>query len=156
MAQRTFVDGEVLTATLTNTYLMGEGGAWTSWTPAVTQSGSVTVTNTRSRYARWGRRIEFVCDLAVTGSGTGNNIITVTLPVTSASQHTVFGGGYLFDTSSGIYYPLLTVGGSTTVAHLLDGAVRATPQLGLTGSSFNAALASGDIIRLGGTYEAAS
>ena len=86
MAQITFADGDVPTAAQLNTYTTGEGGAWTSWTPTVTQSGSVTVTNTRSRYARWGRKIEVTISLSVTGSGTSSNQITVSLPVTAAAS----------------------------------------------------------------------
>lgn len=158
MAQKTFVDGDVLTASDINTYLMGEGGAWTSWTPVVTQSGTVTFTNTRSRYARYGRTIHFSIDLIVTGSGSGNNAISITLPVTAAAAACVSGGsGNLFDASVPATYPFIVGPSTTTTFQLMDSATASnTPQLGLTGSSMSAGLAVNDIIRVSCTYEAAS
>lgn len=158
MAQKTWVAGDVVTAADTNLYLSGEGGAWTTWTPVVTQSGTVTLSNTRSRYARYGRTIHFSIDIQMTGSGTGNNAISVTLPVTAAAANSVTGGsGYLYDVSIPAYYPCLVGPSTTTAINLIDSATASnTPALGLTGSSFSAALASGDVIRVSGTYEAAS
>lgn len=154
MAQKTFVDGDVLTASDVNTYLMGEGGAWTSWTPTVTQSGSVTVTNTRSRYARYGRTIHFTCYLTVTGSGTGNNEIAIALPVTAAASGDYIGQGFFFDASTTTSYPAYALAISTTACYL------ATPSngigIGKTGSAIDVALAASDILQISGTYEAAS
>ena len=156
MAQKTAWDGAALTEADINTYLMGEGGAWTSWTPTVTQSGAVTVTNTRSRYARYGRTIHFSLELTVTGTGTGSNAIIVSLPVTAADSSGASGiTGHIRDDSSGINYAFIGYGTSTTTFRLkstsTDGA------LGLLGSTtFTAALASGDLIFASGTYEAAS
>ena len=155
MAQYTFADGDVLSATQVNTYLMGEGGAWTSWTPAVTQSGSVTVTNTRSRYARYGRTIHFSTQLAVTGTGTGSNAITVTLPVTAAVADMTIGTGIFQDASTGVYYPAILYCTTTGVFELWDPQASSTV-VAIGNSTFAGALASGDIFRLSGTYEAAS
>ena len=156
MAQKTFVDGDVLTASDINTYLSGEGGAWTSFTPTVTQSGSVTVTNTRSRYARWGRRIEFTIDLAVTGSGTTGNAITVSLPVTAASANQVVGSGFVFDNGSG-NLPCIAFASTTSVLAFLPTWVNtATGFLGTATGGGSFALASGDEITVWGSYEAAS
>lgn len=155
MAQKTFTAGSVLTASDINTYLSGEGGAWTTWTPAVTQSGSVTVTNTRSRYARYGRTIHFVCSLSVTGAGTSLNAITVTLPVTAASGGNVCGEGFIFDSSAGINYVGMAYLFSTTLMTLVP-AASTSGSLELGAQTFTAALASGDIINVRGTYEAAT
>lgn len=137
---------------------MGSAGAWTSWTPTVTQSGSVTCTNTRSRYSRYGRTIHFSIDLIVTGSGTGNNAITISLPVTAAAAACVTGGsGTLYDASVPATYPFVAGPSTTSAFQLIDSATASnTPQLGLTGSSMSAALATNDIIRCSCTYEAAS
>jgi hypothetical protein len=156
MAQYTFTDGEVLTASLTNQYLMGEGGAWTSWTPVVTQSASVTVTNTRSVYARYGRTIHFSLDLAVTGTGTAANAVVITLPVTAAAAGNVTGiTGYIQDSSVGDIFTGIGFPTSTTTFRL-RGTQSATGIAALGAVWFTAALASGDTIRCSGTYEAAS
>jgi hypothetical protein len=154
VAQKTFTSA-VLTASDVNTYLMGEGGAWTSWTPTVTQSGSVTVTVTRAKYARYGRTIHFTCQVSVTGTGTASNPIYVSLPVTAVSGVGEHGGsGYLYDSSSATYYPCVIVGATTTTFQML-GTASTAPTLG-GGGGFTAALASGDAIVVAGTYEAAS
>ena len=154
MAQKTFTSA-VLTASDVNTYLMGEGGAWTSWTPTVTQSVSVTVTVTRAKYARYGRTIHWTCQLAVTGTGTAANPIYVSLPVTAANGIDSHGGsGYLYDSSAATFYPCVILGATTTTFQMLGTAATA-PTLG-AGGGFTAALASGDGITVAGTYEAAS
>lgn len=155
MAQKTAWDGATLTESDINTYLMGEGGAWTSWTPTVTQSGSVTVTNTRSRYARYGRTIHFTAQLSVTGSGTGSNAITISLPVTAAASAQMVGVGLLVDSSASLIYPSVLLASSTTALQMRDTtAVGADGRLGF--AVFTAGLASGDTIQISGTYEAAS
>lgn len=158
MAQKTSWTGAALTQSDINTYLMGEGGAWTSWTPAVVQSGSVTTTNTRSRYGRWGRLIVLTTQLAVTSSGTGTNVVTISLPVTAATSSGIqIGAGAIIDTSAGTEYRGVPYLASTTTL-----ALRATATdggavgLGATGSTFTAGLASGDSIEVSMIYEAAS
>ena len=152
MAQKTFVS-EILTASDVNLYLAGEGGAWTSWSPVVTQNVNVTITNTRSRLARYGRTIHFQIDVEVTGTGTGANDIFVSLPVTAASSSVVMGTGWIFDSSSGIAYagPVQTT--TTNVMKVLATGTGG----GFYGSqTMTVGLASVDIIRLTGTYEAAT
>ena len=155
MAQKTAWNAAALTEADINLYLMGEGGAWQSWTPTVTQSGSVTVTNTRSRFARYGRTIHYTLDLAVTGTGTAANAITVTLPVAAAAGSlTVVGSGRITDISVAANFTGLAINTSTTVMSLLPTTGTAGNYLGAT--NFTAALASGDTITISGTYEAAS
>jgi hypothetical protein len=155
MAQKTAWDAATLTESDINTYLMGEGGAWTSWTPTVTQSGSVTVTNTRSRYARYGRTIHFSAQLVVTGSGTSSTAISISLPVTAASADTTIGTGVFIDASTGNYYPAILYASTTTAFQLWDSTVSSTV-LVVGNANFSGALASGDVFRVSGTYEAAS
>jgi len=155
MAQKTAWDGIVLTESDINTYLSGEGGAWTSWTPAVVQSGAVTTTNTRSRYGRWGRLIEYNFSVAVTGSGTGANAITVSLPATAAAAGIVIGQGFMSDSSTGNFYPFLLYMDTTATCQLMRTSTDATAfTLGTVG--FTDGLASGDGITGTGVYEAAS
>jgi len=155
MAQKTAWNAAALTEADINLYLMGEGGAWTSWTPTVTQSGSVTVTNTRSRFARYGRTIIATFNLSVTGTGTASNSVSVSLPVTAAASGIASGTGALTDASASITYLAVTWIGSTTAINLFgtstDGA-----GVALGSAIFTAALASGDTLQATLVYEAAS
>ena len=154
MAQKTFIS-EILTSADVNLYLAGEGGAWQSYTPTVTQSGSVTVTNTRSRFARYGRTIHVSVKLTVTGSGTASNAVNISLPVTAASTDAAAAGsGSIFDTSVTVDHRGLPFLNSTTVFAFVPTANTASGALGANG--FTAALAVGDVISAGFTYEAAS
>lgn len=161
----TGVEGRCIFETDTNLLLtydgsswvqMGATGAWVSWTPTVTQSGSVTVTNTRSRYTRHGRTIHFSINVSVTGSGTASNEIVVSLPVEAASANdiTAAGTGLVYDDSVGIVYPGIMYPSSTTAFRLKASDV--STGVSLIGSgAFAAGLASSDWIRVSGTYEAA-
>lgn len=53
------------------------GLTWVGFTPTLTQSGSVTVTVTRARYSIVGKTAIVQIALAVTGSGTGGNDISI-------------------------------------------------------------------------------
>ncbi len=155
MAQKTAWTGATLTQSDINTYLMGEGGAWTSWTPTVTQSGSVTVTNTRSRYARYGRTIIYTARLKVTGSGTGANAVIISAPVTAASSLELCGTGVIYDSSATTYYPGIAQLTTTSTIWLFDTRTSTSaPILGTVG--FTAGLANNDEIYVAGSYEAAS
>jgi len=158
VAQKTSWDGAVLSEADINTYLMGEGGAWTSWTPTATQSGSVPVTVTAAGYARHGRLIHFRAVLAVTGSGTGANTVVFSLPVACAGGHNLnspLGQGLIIDSSASLWYPGILVRGSTTSnAYIVADTTAVNSYLGAAG--FTAGLASGDTIFLQGWYEAAS
>jgi hypothetical protein len=156
MAQKTWVAGDVVTAADTNLYLSGEGGAWSTWTPTVTQSGSVTVTVNTATYGRWGRMIICRMQVTVTGSGTGANAIVVGgLPATSVVSVGAFGQGYLFDTSVPNTFPFIVTLASSTTINLSSSSANAA-SLALGATSFTAGLASGDIINCSFTYEAAS
>lgn len=158
MATKTFAAGDVLTASDVNTYLSGEGGAWTSWTPAVVQSGSVTATVTRGKYARYGRTIHFSALLSITGTGTAANDITVSLPVTAATtvgSNSVIGVGQLYDASANIVYHGPLIATSTTVVKILAISGAGAPFY-LGSGSFTAALANTDSITVSGTYESAT
>jgi hypothetical protein len=130
-------------------------GALTSWTPAVTQSGSVTVTNTYSRYQRIGRRVSGWFDLAVTGSGTGGNAVTISLPVTAAvANDTMVGRLRIFDAGAAASYKGDLVLSSTSVFAAISDGNGTNALLGV--GSFTAALASPDTIKGFFDYEAAA
>lgn len=157
MAAKTSWNGAALTESDINTYLAGEGGAWRTYTPTLTQSGTVAATVTRAVWARYGRTIHFQVTLAVTASGTANNQVTVSLPATAASSgFTIIGGGYLTDATGPSNYAGITYLASTTTAGLQSTSSTALGLLGFTGTPFTAALASGDTVNISGTYEAAS
>lgn len=126
-------------------------GAWTSWTPTVSQPSSVTNTNTYSRYVRIGRTIHFVCRLDITGTGTSGSEITVSLPVTAAAGGgLVVGSGIVVDNGTAFYVGVAVTASGTTMQIATYGNV------GYVGANPSFALASGDIVHVYGTYEASS
>ena len=156
MAQKTFVDGDVLTASDLNTYCGGEGGAWTTYTPTVAQGASTDIskTVTYSKYARYGRTIHFVYTLAMTASGSSGSIITISLPVTAASASGVVGTGNYND--AGSITACTLIGSTTSVVFMVD-----TDPAGFGGDSGGSypqtlTVGSGDILKGSITYEAAS
>jgi hypothetical protein len=156
MAQKTFT-AAVLTATDINTYLSHEGGAWTAYTPVLTQGATPTLTVTRAVYAREGRKITVSLNLAITSAGTANTNVVVTLPVTAAhSAALVAGAGYILDNSATAQYPGLPYLASTTTVGLMSTAGTALGLLGATGTSFTAALASADVFQASFVYESAT
>jgi hypothetical protein len=80
------------------------GGAATfvTYAPSLTQSGAVTHTVTAARYSLAGGMVNVRIRLAVTGAGTGNNPIQVTLPVLADSSSGFIGTGAVVDTGSGL------------------------------------------------------
>lgn len=129
-------------------------GAWTSYTPTLTQSATVTKTTTYAKYIRVGRMITVVVDLAVTGAGTAANVVLIGLPVTASASGLTIGSGLLYDVSSGGTYRA-TCEISTTTTVLLRGTT-STALDALGTAVFTAALAAGDIVRYCATYEAAA
>lgn len=89
-------------------------GIWTDYTPVVTQLGVVTKTIAYARYQRVGRKITVNFFLTLTGAGTTNNILTISLPVTAASANGVNGSGRYYDASAFQSYGGSWVGTTTT------------------------------------------
>jgi hypothetical protein len=93
----------------------------------------------------------------VTGTGTGANVVTISLPVTmltamnDANIH--LGSGHIFDVSASTKYRGWVVPASTTTVKLLTAHSTTDGLLGTT--DFTAALASGDTVSVSGWYEAA-
>jgi hypothetical protein len=157
MAQKTSWNGAALTETDINTYLMGEGGAWTTWTPTITQGGGVTCTVTRASQARYGRTIVATAFLTVTGAGTAGSLVTLSLPVTAAYGTGVIGSGAISDLSAARTYPgLASLESTTSFSFLGTSTVSVDIRLGIATSAFTVALANTDQISFTVTYEAAS
>lgn len=127
---------------------------WESWTPVVTQSGSVTVTVTYAKFIVDRRLVKVSLSLAVTGSGTGGNAIIVSglpariqIPTPHTAQRTI-GAGHVLDNSVPAYYfgrvaPL----GVDDMRFIIDGVAN------YVGITPNFALASGDQISIDAAWE---
>jgi hypothetical protein len=133
--------------------------AWTSYTPTLTQSGTVTKTVTRAKYNQIGKQVTVSVRLDVTGSGTSNNAVTVTLPVTATASAGAglvpAGAAILWDNSAGAIYRQVAYLVSTTTINFLDASSTSTSQSGITGAAFALALANLDVVAFEVTYEAA-
>jgi hypothetical protein len=155
MAQKTYLAGDVLTASDLNTYSSHEGGAWTTYTPTWTQSIGVTKTVNRAVYARAGRLIHFSVKMTATGAGTGSNAMRVTLPVNATTSTIVAGQGYFLDSSSGIIYSAILYVDAVDSVQLFATSTDAS-NVALGSAVFTAAIAAGDVVSISGSYEAAS
>lgn len=171
MAKTVYSPGDVLTADDANDFCQeGEvtnssldtttgqiGGAWATYTPTLTQSGTVTATVDRAVWTRIGKTIHFMVALSVTGTGTANNAVTVSLPATAAtSLRSIPGGGYIGDVSATTNFPGIAFLQTTTTVVLFNSFTTTSSlqyALGGTGSGFTAALANGDVVQISGTYE---
>ncbi len=132
--------------------------AWTSYTPTLTQTGTVTKTVTYAKYTRFGNCVICQIYLTVTGTGTANSTVTISLPVTAASSNTmIIGSGEIVDTSAVQNIPgVVTIVTSTTVAFIDTTQASGAFRLGQTGTAFSAALtASGgaDLVSASIMYE---
>lgn len=96
-------------------------GAWTTFNTTLTQSGSVTFTQTRSAYTLIGKTCIYSYYLNVTGSGTTNNNITIALPLTAASGSVFSGFGGWYNNGSSLTYGGGHVLTSTTTASVAVG-----------------------------------
>jgi len=122
-----------------------DSSAVQSWTPTITQSGNVTVTVTEALYVRQGAFVDAWATLAVTGSGTGNNNVLTSLPVTSTmTTNHVIGNGFIFDSSDTDAYAVTATLQGTTQAGFQT---VSTTAAGSWGVAPNVALANGDSIR---------
>jgi len=140
--------GQVLTAATMNSI----GAAWETWTPTVTQTGNVTVTTNTARYAQIQKIVIAQCYLTVTGTGTGNSPVYVSLPiaaVSSSGQMTAL--GFIYDASAASNYTVVGAINSTTRCEFFY----TNPSGNVFGQAPNIALGTGDQIRLLFTYEVA-
>lgn len=127
--------------------------AWASYTPTITQSGTVTTSSTTARYTQIGKTVMVSGIAAVSGTGTTNNQITISLPVTASASAalTQMGTGYFYDTSANAQYTGVALPASTTAFRLFSQQSGGSP----IGQLPNIALGSGDELRWSLTYEAA-
>lgn len=132
------------------------GGAWTAYTPTLTQSATVTKTVTYARYIKIGRLVVAQGHLAVTGAGTAAQPILIGLPVASVTLPVgqEMGTGHVWDSSAGQEYKAHAGWGSTTTFYLYPSTGTAATALGQ--NVMTAALASPDNVNFSVTYESAT
>lgn len=138
---------------------IGPWGAWTTYNigTGVVQGGVVTFTQTYSAWIRHGRMVTWSWDLSVTGgAGLTNQPIRIVFPFAPVAANCGYGTGEVFNNSGSAFHPCLTNVSDTTAVQYRDATQTTAVALGQTGSSFNEALASGDVLRGTITYEAAS
>lgn len=127
-------------------------GAWTNYTPTLTQSATISKTVTYARYTKTGRTVTAEGVLVATSNGTANNAIQVGIPVTAVQ--TLVPVGQMWWIASGVYYPVTVALGTTST---FVGLIPATGlNLGNTSGGYDNQVASGDTIGFAVTYEAAS
>lgn len=131
----------------------GGSGTFSDYVPVITQSGTVTHAATIARYEQTGKRVTVVLNLAVTGTGSASNAVTVSLPVTARDSGMRGGSGIIYDASAGLIYRAVIGFASTTTINFEPTNSTVANVLGVT--SFTAALASGDQIHATFVYEAA-
>lgn len=158
------VEGQFAYLIDTNALSVYTGATWTTfgttsgalggWTPTVTQTGSVTVTNTYSRLQRYGRHVTGWFSVAVTGAGSGGTPVIVSVPLTAAQADIPVGIAQLFDTSGNLYFHVELHLESTSTFSLRNAGGAGDQRLGV--AAFTSGLASGDLIKGQFNYEAAA
>ena len=126
------VEGQTVYETDTDKYTVWDGaawqevlqvGAWTSYTPTLTQNGAKSTSTNSFAYARVGGRcIDVDGQITCTQAGTAGNKITLSLPVTAASRYVngtplgsaIFNDGSAWRSGSAVFDT------TTTVAIQLD------------------------------------
>ena len=102
----------------TNAYVLNPSRVSQSWTPTITQSGTVTGTLLENYYFidYDNSTVTATLRFTVTGTGTAGNIVLVTVPITMAatSAFTILGAGIVYDSSANTSYVAGVAPNSTT------------------------------------------
>lgn len=159
MTLKTFIAGDVLTASDTNTFLSHTGDAWDAWTP--TRTGLTLGNGTEvSNYWRSGRLVVWRYSLVFgsTTSITGN--VTLTLPVSASTNGGLVGANMapalLVDTGTADYVGLVRIQGTTTAQVIIMTSSGTYPSFIALSSTVPHTWANTDIIRFTISYEAAA
>lgn len=152
-----FPAGHILTSADFDT-LFPEGiGAWTPYTPTITQSNTPTFTTIRAAYTKSGRTISASGLVTISANGTANNEIRVSLPETAAHSASIpIGNAWLYDASAGALYRCQAISDNTGYFTMFATHVTTLQRLGATSSPFTAALANTDQLAWYINYESAS
>jgi hypothetical protein len=135
-------DIQLVDNSYTSASLYGLLAGGTSYTPTVTQVGTVGMTVGWSKYIRLGKFFAWWFGLTSTGAGTAGNNILVTLPFTVApSSNLTLGHGSIADISegaAGVYVGKWKMASTTTIGLEITGSAN------FTGANPNFALAASD------------
>lgn len=147
----TFVSGQVLTAAELN-----GAGAWQDYTPTWTQSATITKTVNWARYTQLNKLVIVSIKMTASSAGTASNAIKIGLPVNASSNNHLMGTA-IYTSTTPINQPLFAIYDSTSTVVFLPTAAADTPTdyLGTSGYAVAITVASGAIMYMNLTYEAA-
>lgn len=151
-----FPAGHILTSADFDTLFPTGVGAWESYTPTLVQSVAVAKTTSPAGYMKVGRKVTVEFRLLVTGTGTASNEIRVGLPFPAAGINTLVpvGTAYVFDSSTGLMYKAFCQLNAADYITFTPTTTTNNDRLGV--AVFTAALANGDQVGGGFTYQATS
>ena len=132
-------------------------GQWTDFTPALTQSATITKTVNYARYIKYGRMVTASMSVTASSAGTANNKILIGLPVTAATSGIIVGSFYVYDASAALAYTgAASLNATANVGGFAYGS-GGTVYMGSTGSlPTSLTIASGDSVLCHVVYESAS
>jgi hypothetical protein len=125
-------------------------GAWTSYTPTLTQNITVSKTVTRAVYCKIGRLVHVQIQLTVTSPGSSSNSILIGLPVNAATTGIMCGTMTISSSGTSVYTHGPALVQSVSVFGMLSTVGN------IYGVNPTTALASGNVIQANLMYEAAS
>jgi hypothetical protein len=124
-----------------------------TWSPVVDQNGTVSSTTDHASYIKIGRLVMAWCYVTVTGTGSANNVASVTLPVAATTDYAGFqtiGNAIVRDSNTSTSYhsaATLRTSGATTIAFAGDWS-----NIGFYGQYPNITLGANDWFRFSVTY----
>jgi hypothetical protein len=161
----TAVAGDVLTAAFWNEQVRDQFveiapffATFTSWTPQIDQGATTNIAKTvnYARYLKIGRFVLASAHMSITGTGTTNNAVIVTLPSGANIASTAIialGSGRVVDQSVADYQVIAIRQSATSIVFVNAAGNTAG---GVVGINPNFALASPDVITFTIMYEASS
>lgn len=132
--------------------LAGVGGAWTSYTPALTNCTSPI---TSAKYVQVGKRVTFYVTLTLTAAQVAG-LVGIALPVTASAVMSGTFRAVVSDASPAAFYTMLAFQTTTGRVDLYaENAAGTYTTNTATSSTVPITFATGDVIYLSGDYEAA-
>jgi hypothetical protein len=133
-------------------------GTYTVFAPVVTQSGTVT-SSTNGSYTEIGNFVHWYGRIAITGAGTANNEISISIPVNwgSGLNPEFSGTAQFYDASAGVYF-WCDAYFSTSVYKVIFLPVTSSGAIALGASGntvFSGAVANGDVLSFSIVYRKA-
>lgn len=125
--------------------------AWSTYTPTLTNT---TAPVTSARFAREGRVVHFAVVLTLTGAQV-SGLIGISLPVAAVSVNTGDFAALMVDTGVATYVGVAILGTTSRVDISAENAAGTYTTTTAPSATIPFTWATGDVIRLSGTYEAA-